>query len=153
MEEYNFDKLLGYFANTTVLAWTLGWDETMVAEWHTHNVAKPHKTKIRQVLLLVELCNEARAYLSTDTDVGAWVNQPLPDRHKSTPSKWIQIKGVAGFRELTYGMADWMPKTPNGELEPIDEDAAIAAMLATSEKDEGVREFRRMLASLKKEGA
>jgi hypothetical protein len=153
MEEYNFDKLLGYFANTTVLAWTLGWDETMVAEWHTHNVAKPHKTKIRQVLLLVELCNEARAYLSTDTDVGAWVNQPLPDLHESTPAQWIQIKGVAGLRELTYGMADWMPKTPNGELEPIDEDAAIAAMLATSEKDEGVREFRRMLASLKKEGA
>jgi hypothetical protein len=129
------------------LAQALGWDQATAGDWGSHNVVRPRTAKHKQVFLLIELCAEARAYLASDSDVGLWLNAPLPNLRGITPAEWLRERGAIGLRELTYGMVDWMPRLPDGELSDIDEESAWLAMLAAAKEDAGVREFRRMLAN------
>jgi hypothetical protein len=101
------------------------------------------------VASLLELCEEARAYLDNDADVGRWVLAPLPNLRGSSPARWLQSRGRSGLRELTYGMVDWMPKLPEADLEPLPDDDLDEALRVAARTDEGVREFERMLAALR----
>jgi hypothetical protein len=111
-------------------------------------VVRPQRVKMRQVVLTLELCREARAYLESDTDAGMWLVAPLPNLSGKTPSEWLHERGPTGLRELTYGLVDWSPRLPAGQLEGFDEDEASALLRAGAAEDENVREFARMLAAL-----
>jgi hypothetical protein len=45
-------------------------------------------------------------------------------------------------------MDDWMPRLPDRDLEPIDEEQARANLDEAAEHDEGAAELKRMLADL-----
>ena len=142
-----FGDLRRFFSHDVQLAQALGWDDATAAQWRDRLVVRPQRIKVRQVLLLNELTHEARAYLATDTDVGEWLNAPLPNLRGSSPAQWIRSRGRIGLRELTYGMVDWMPRLPDRDLEPIDADEAQAYLDEAAEHDAGAAELKRMLAA------
>lgn len=130
------------------LAVALGWDEATAAQWRDRVVVRPQRAKATQVLQLAELAGEARAYLDSDTDVGEWLNAPLPNLGGKSPARWLRSRGRTGLRELTAGMVDWMPRLPEGDLEPINAGQARAALGEAADHDEGAAELRRMLGGL-----
>jgi hypothetical protein len=141
-----FGDLRRFFSHDIQLAQALGWDDATAAQWRDRVVVRPQRVKARQVLQLAELAHEARAYLATDTDVGEWLNAPLPNLRGSSPAEWIRSRGRIGLRELTYGMVDWMPRLPDRDLEPIDAEKAQAYLDEAAEHDAGAAELKRMLA-------
>jgi hypothetical protein len=141
-----FGDLRRFFSHDIQLALALGWDDATAAQWRDHVVVRPQRIKARQVLQLAELAREARAFLATDTDVGKWLNAPLPNLRGSSPARWIRSRGRIGLRELTHGMVDWMPRLPDRDLEPIDADEAQAHLDEAAEHDAGAAELKRMLA-------
>lgn len=141
-----FNTLRTYFAYDSALAQALGWDEATAAEWRSRRVVRPQKAKIALVNLLSELCQETRPYLATDLDVGAWINAPLPNLRGWSPARWLRGGGRKGLRQLVYGMVDWMPRVPDGDLDLVDT-KLIGALLAERSKDDpGARELQRMLS-------
>jgi hypothetical protein len=143
-----FASLRPYFAYDRELAEALGWDEATVSEWRRRKVVRPQRAKVIQVLLLHELCDEAQAYLRSPTDVGNWINTPLPNLSGATPAGWLAANGVRGLSALTRGMVDWMPRMPEADLEPFDEQAALAALEFAAATDAGARELKRLLSEL-----
>jgi hypothetical protein len=143
-----FSALRRFFAHDNQLARALGWDVATTAEWRAGRVVRPQRAKIVEVARLMELCEETRAYLRSDADVGTWVTAPMPNLGGLSPAAWLQRHGHVGLRQLTHGMVDWMPKVREADLEPIDSDEADAALQRAVESDEGAREFQRMLATL-----
>jgi hypothetical protein len=101
-----------------------------------------------QVALLAELAREARAYLDTDANVGDWLNAPSPNLRGTSPARWLRSRGHIGLRELTFGLVDWMPRLPDTDLEPIDEERARAYLEEAADHDEGAAELKRMLAEV-----
>lgn len=142
-----FGELRHFFSHDVQLAQALNWDEATAAQWRNRLVVRPQRTKVRQVLLLNELAGEARAYLATDTDVGEWLNAPLPNLRGKSPANWIRSRGRIGLRELTHGMVDWMPRVPDRDLEPIDSAEAQVYLDETAGHDPGAAELKRMLAA------
>ena len=99
-----FDRVRRFFAHDSQLAQALGWDESTTAKWRDHSVTRPHAAKVAQVLLLQELCEEARAYMLDDFDVGTWLNAPLPNLHGSSPASWLrERRGWRGLRRRNKG--------------------------------------------------
>ena len=143
-----FYDLRRFFSNDVQLAQALGWDEATAAKWRDRLVVRPQRIKAMQVLQLAELAREARAYVESDTDVGEWLNAPLPNLRGSSPARWVRSRGPIGLRELTHGMVDWMPRLPDRDLEPIDAEQAREYLDEAAEHDEGAAELRRMLADL-----
>jgi hypothetical protein len=143
-----FGELRRFFGHDVQLAQALNWDDATAAQWRDRLVVRPQRTKVRQVLLLNELAGEARAYLATDTDVGDWLNAPLPNLRGSSPANWIRSRERIGLRELTHGMVDWMPRLPDRDLEPIDAQEAQAYLDEAAGHDAGAAELKRMLAAL-----
>ena len=141
-----FCDLRRFFNHDVQLAQALGWDEATAAKWRDRLVVRPHRIKAMQVLQLAELAREARAYTESDTDVGEWLNAPLPNLRGNSPARWVRSRGSIGLRELTHGMVDWMPRLPDRDLEPIDVERARAYLDEAAERDEGAAELRRMLA-------
>jgi hypothetical protein len=137
-------RLYVFFGRGVLLAGALGWDEATIAGWRGHEVVRPQVKKAAQVALMLELCEETRPYLHGDREVGEWVTTALPNLRGATPAQWLIARGHRGLRELTYGLVDWMPRLPAGEIEPVDEDAA-AQMLAAHADTPGTAEFLRML--------
>ncbi|MEJ7567445.1 MAG: hypothetical protein WKF41_04185 [Gaiellaceae bacterium] len=143
-----FGEIRHYFPHDTTVAEALDWDIATVAAWRAGDVVRPQKAKVVQVLLLHELCEEARAYFDDDADVARWITAPLPNlvlpaRRGATPAMWLNAYKKAGLDELTRGLVEWMPKIPESDLEPVSDGAA------TSHSDDpAVREFERMLAEL-----
>jgi hypothetical protein len=140
----SFAHLYCFFGRDVLLAGALGWDEATIAMWRAREVVRPQVKKVAQVALLLELCEEARPYLHEDLQVGAWVSTGLPNLRGSTPAQWLMTRGHRGLRELTYGLVDWMPRLPAGEIKPVNETAAseaIAVHVGTPE----TAEFLRML--------
>lgn len=140
----SFACLYAFFGRDVLLADGLGWDEATVAMWRAREVVRPQVKKAAQVALLLELCEETRPYLREDRQVGEWVTTALPNLRGATPAQWLIARGHRGLRELTYGLVDWMPRLPAGEIEPVDEDGA-AKMLAAHADTPGTAEFLRML--------
>jgi hypothetical protein len=130
-----------------LLAEALGWNEATVAEWRTREVVRPQVKKAAQIELLLELCEETRPYLHEDHQVGGWISTGLPNLRGMTPAQWLTTRGPRGLRELTYGLVDWMPRLPAGELEPIEEPARSGASTPHAETPEAA-EFLRMLSDL-----
>jgi len=130
-----------------LLASALSWDEATIAEWRTRQVVRPQVKKAAQIELLLECCEETRPYLHEDHQVGEWMNTALPNLRGMTPAQWLAARGHRGLRELTYGLMDWMPRLPAGELEPIEERAASKAMTPHADTPEAA-EFLRMLSEL-----
>ena len=128
-----------------LLAYALGWDEATVAVWRTREVVRPQVKKAAQIELLLELCEETRTYLHEDHQVGEWISTGLPNLRGMTPAQWLAARGQRGLRELTYGLVDWMPRLPAGELEPIEEPARSGASTPHAETPEAT-EFLRMLS-------
>lgn len=143
-----FGDLRRFFAHDVHLAQALGWDKATAAQWRDRLVVRPQRIKAMQVLQLAELAREARAYLETDTNVGEWLNAPLPNLRGSSPARWVRSRGPIGLRELTHGMVDWMPRLPDRDLEPIDAEQARRYLDEAAQHDEGAAELRRMLADL-----
>jgi hypothetical protein len=129
------------------LANALGWDEATVAEWRTREVVRPQVKKAAQIELLLECCEETRPYLQEDRQVGEWISTKLPNLRGMTPAQWLAARGQRGLRELTYGLVDWIPRLPAGELEPIEEDATPEAIVPPADTPEAA-EFLRMLSEL-----
>lgn len=142
-----FGDLRRFFSHDVQLAQALNWDDATAAQWRDRLVVRPQRTKVRQVLLLNELAGEARAYLATDTDVGEWLNAPLPNLRGSSPANWIRSRGRIGLRQLTHGMVDWMPRLPDHDLEPIDAEEAQAYLDEAAGYDAGAAELKQMLAA------
>lgn len=140
----SFERLYSFFGRDVLLAGALGWDEATVAGWRGRDVVRPQVKKAAQVGLLLELCDETRPYLREDRQVGEWVSTGLPNLRGSTPAQWLVDRGHRGLRELTYGLVDWMPRLPAGEIEPLDESAASEAIAAHAGTP-GTAEFLRML--------
>jgi hypothetical protein len=140
----SFARLYVFFGRDVLLAGALGWDEATIAAWRGREVVRPQVKKAAQVALMLELCEETRPYLQGDREVGEWVTTALPNLRGATPAQWLIARGHRGLRELTYGLVDWMPRLPAGEIEPVDEDAA-AQMLAAHADTPGTAEFLRML--------
>jgi hypothetical protein len=140
-----FDRVRRFFAHDSQLAQALGWDESTTAKWRDHSVTRPHAAKVAQVLLLQELCEEARAYMLDDFDVGTWLNAPLPNLHGSSPASWLRERRGVGLAELTRGLVDWTPRVPETDLEAIRGAQGSARLVAD---DAGTQEFRRMLDGL-----
>jgi hypothetical protein len=143
-----FGELRRFFVHDAHLAHALGWDEATAAQWRDRCVIRPQRIKALQVLLLYEAAQEARAYLESDTNVGEWLNAPMPNLRGSSPARWIRTRGPIGLRELTRGMVDWMPRLPDRDLEPINAQEAMAYLDEAAEHDEGAAELKRMLADL-----
>jgi hypothetical protein len=139
-----FARLYCFFGRDVLLAGALGWDEATVAMWRGRGVVRPQVKKAAQVELLLELCEETRPYLHGDLQVGEWVSTGLPNLRGSTPAQWLVARGHRGLRELTYGLVDWMPRLPAGEIEPVQKDAAAKAIAAHRRAPE-TAEFLRML--------
>jgi hypothetical protein len=139
-----FTSLYAFFGRDVLVAEALGWDEATVAAWRERQVVRPQRAKSDEVELLLELCEETRPYLREDGQVGAWVTTPLPNLRGATPAAWLRLRGRRGLRELVHGLVDWMPRLPVGEIEPVDERAAAAA-LSKQAADPAVVEFQRML--------
>lgn len=137
-----------FFSHDARLAEALGWDEATAAQWRDRLVVRPQRVKAIQVFELAELAREARAYLRTDTDVGDWLNAPLPNLGGSSPARWLRSRGMIGLRELIHGMVDWMPRLPERDLDPIDMERAWAYLDEAAEHDQGAAELKRMLAAL-----
>ena len=142
-----FARLYSFFGRDVPLAGALGWDEATVAEWRTREVIRPRVKKAAQIELLLELCEETRPYLHEDVQVGAWTSTGLPNLRGMTPAQWLTARGHRGLRELTYGLVDWMPRLPAGELEPIEEHATSETMTLPADTPEAA-EFLRMLSEL-----
>jgi hypothetical protein len=140
----SFARLYSFFGRDVLLAGALGWDKATVAMWRRREVVRPQIKKAGRVALLMELCEETRPYLREDRQVGAWVSTGLPNLRGSTPAQWLMARGHRGLRELTYGLVDWMPRLPTGEVEPVNEDAAAEAITAHAGAPE-TAEFLRML--------
>lgn len=140
----SFARLRVFFGRDVLLAGALGWDEATVAMWRGRRVVRPQVNKAAQVELLLELCEETRPYLHGDLQVGEWVSTGLPNLRGSTPAQWLVARGHRGLRELTYGLVDWMPRLPAGEIEPVQEDAAAKA-IATHGGTPETAKFLRML--------
>jgi hypothetical protein len=140
----SYARLYAFFGQDVLLAGALGWDEATVAMWRGREVVRPQVKKAAQVALLLELCEEARPYLREDRQVGEWVSTGLPNLRGSTPAQWLMTRGQRGLRELTYGLVDWMPRLPAGEIEPVNEDAVAGAIAAHAGTPE-TAEFLRML--------
>jgi hypothetical protein len=140
-----FARLYSFFGRDVPLADALDWDEATVAAWRTREVVRPHVKKAAQVELLLDLCEETRPYLQEDHQVGEWINTALPNLRGTTPAQWLAARGHRGLRELTYGLVDWMPRLPAGELEPIEEPARSGASTPHAETPEAA-EFLRMLS-------
>jgi hypothetical protein len=140
----SFARLYCFFGRDVLLADALGWDEATVAVWRGRGVVRPQVKKAAQVELLLELCEETRPYLHGDLQVGEWVSTALPNLRGSTPAQWLLARGQRGLRELTYGLVDWMPRLPAGEVEPVQEDVA-AETIAAHERTLETAEFLRML--------
>lgn len=143
-----FDEFQRFFSYDVQLAEALGWDEATAAQWRDRLVIRPQRIKVLQVVQLAELAREARAYLQSDTDVGAWLNAPLPNLRGSSPARWIRSRGRVGLRELTHGMVDWMPRIPVRDLEPIDAEQALAYLNKAADRDADAAELKRMLSEL-----
>jgi hypothetical protein len=143
----SFVRLCAFFGRDVLLAGALGWDEATVAGWRRREVMRPQAKKAAQVELLLELCDEARPYLREDRQVGEWVSTALPNLRGLSPAEWLAARGHRGLRELTYGLVDWMPRLPAGEIEPVDEGATREAP-ATNAGIPGAAEFSRMLGEL-----
>ena len=143
-----FGDLRRFFVHDVDLAQALGWDEATAAQWRDRLVVRPQRIKALQVLQLAELAREARAYLETDTNVGEWLNAPLPNLRGSSPARWVRSRGPIGLRELTHGMVDWMPRLPDRDLEQIVAEQARTYLDEAAEHDEGAAELKRMLADL-----
>jgi hypothetical protein len=101
--------------------------------------------KAAQIELLLECCEETRPYLHEDHQVGEWISTALPNLRGMTPAQWLAARGHRGLRELTYGLLDWMPRLPAGELEPIEKDTTPEAMALPADTPEAA-EFLRMLS-------
>jgi hypothetical protein len=142
------DKLRRFFHHDAQLAQALGWDLATVADWRDHRVVRPQTAKVSLVLLLEQLCEEARAYLDSDAQVGQWLNAPLPNLRGCTAAVWLRERGRTGLRELTRGMVEWMPLIPDQDLEPIAGGQALANLNRVIEHDEAAREVNRMVAEL-----
>ena len=142
-----FERLYCFFGRDVLLAEALDWNEATVAEWRTREVIRPHLKKVAQIELLLELCEETRPYLQEDLQVGEWINTGLPNLRGMSPAQWLTARGHRGLRELTYGLLDWMPRLPAGELEPIKEPATSKANTPTPRLPEAA-EFLRMLSEL-----
>lgn len=140
----SFARLYTFFGRDVLLAGALGWDEATVAVWRGREVVRPQVKKAGQVALLLELCEEARPYLREDRQVGEWVTTALPNLRGATPAQWLLARGHRGLRELTYGLVDWMPRLPAGEIEPVNEDH-VAKLLAAHADARGTAEFLPML--------
>jgi hypothetical protein len=143
-----FADVRRYFGRDIQLAVVLGWDEATAARWRDHVVVRPQRVKTMRVVLLDKLAREARAYLESDTDVGEWLNAPLPNLQGKCPARWLRSRGRTGLRELTAGMVDWMPRLPERDLQPIDAEQARAFLKEAADHDEGVAELERMLGGL-----
>ncbi len=143
----SFARLYAFFRRDVLLAAALGWDEATVAAWRTREVVRPQAKKAAQVELLLELCEEARPYLREDRQVADWVSTGLPNLRGVTPAQWLTARGRRGLRELSYGLVDWMPRLPAGEIEPVKESAASEAMAAHADTPQAA-EFQRMLGEL-----
>lgn len=143
-----FGDLRPFFSHDVQLAEALGWDEATAAQWRDRLVIRPQRIKVTQVLQLAELAHEARAYLQSDTDVGAWLKAPLPNLRGTSPAQWVRSRGQVGLRELTYGMVDWIPRIPDRDLEPIDAERALAYLDKAAERDADAAELKRMLSEL-----
>src|SRR5258708_2287494 len=85
--------LLPFFGHDAHLAQALGWDEATAAQWRDRRVVRPQRIKAMQVLLLYEAAQEARAYLESDTNVGEWLNAPMPNLRGNSPARWIRTRG------------------------------------------------------------
>lgn len=143
-----FAELRRFFDHDARLTEALGWDDATSAQWRDRQVVRPQRVKTMQVALLAELAREARAYLDTDADVGDWLNAPLPNLRGASPARWLRSRGHVGLREMTFGLVDWMPRLPDTDLEPIDEEQARAYLEEAADHDEGAAELKRMLAEL-----
>jgi len=130
-----------------LLAGALGWDEATVAEWRTREVVRPQVKKAAEIELLLDLCEETRPYLREDHQVGQWMSTGLPNLRGMSPAQWLAARGHRGLRELTYGLVDWMPRLPAGELEPIEEPARPGTSTSQADTPEGTA-FLRMLSEL-----
>lgn len=140
----SFARLWAFFGRDVLAADALGWDEATVAAWRAREVVRPQVKKAAQVELLLELCEETHPYMHSDRQVGEWLVTALPNLRGSTPAQWLAARGRRGLRELTYGLVDWMPRLPAGEIEPLDESTVADAMAAHAESPATV-EFQRML--------
>ena len=140
-----FARLYCFFGRDVLLAGALGWDQATIAEWRTREVVRPQVKKAAQIELLLELCEEARPYLHEDHQVGEWISTGLPNLRGMTPAQWLTARGHRGLRELTYGLVDWMPRLPAGELEPIEKHATSETRTPHAETPEAA-EFLRMLS-------
>jgi hypothetical protein len=132
----SFARLYSFFGQDMRLASALGWDEATVAAWRTRDVVRPQIKKVAQIRLLLELCEETRPYMREDRQVGDWVSTGLPNLHGMTPAQWLATHGRHGLRQLIYGLVDWMPRLPAGEVEPVKErvpSEATAAPAGTAE--------------------
>jgi len=143
----SFARLYSFFGRDMRLASALGWDEATVAAWRTRDVVRPQVKKVAQVRLLLELCEETRPYMREDRQVGSWVSTGLPNLHGVTPAQWLATHGRRGLHQLIYGLVDWMPRLPAGEIEPAKESAASQAVAAHA-GTAGTTEFRQMLDDL-----
>ena len=141
----SFARLYSFFGRDVLLAGALSWNEATVAEWRTREVIRPQVKKAAQIELLLECCEETRPYLHEDHQVGEWISTALPNLRGMTPAQWLAARGHRGLRELTYGLLDWMPRLPAGELEPIEKDTTPEAMALSADTPEAA-EFLRMLS-------
>jgi hypothetical protein len=141
----DFARLYSYFGGGALLAGALGWDQATVAEWRTRQVVRPQVKKVAQIELLLELCEETRPYLHEDHQVGEWISIGLPNLRGMTPAQWLTARGHRGLRELTYGLIDWMPRLPAGELESIEGEATPEGLASPADTPEAA-EFLRMLS-------
>jgi len=141
-----FAEIRRFFPHDAMLAEALDWDVATVAAWRAGEVVRPQRAKVMQVLLLRELCDEARAYFDEDSDVARWITGPLPNlvlphRKRATPAMWLTARKKTGLDELTGGLVEWMPKAPEEDLAPITSDGVV-------KDDPAMDEFERMLAEL-----
>lgn len=141
-----FGAIRRFFPSDALLAEALGWDLATVAAWRAGGVVRPQAAKVAQVLLLNELCEEARAYLDADSDVARWITSPqpylaVPGKKGATPALYLRTHNTDGLDQISRGLVQWMPSIEEQNLEevPVDEQPRSDAP--------GAKELDRMLGA------
>lgn len=141
-----FGAIRRFFPSDALLAEALGWDLATVAAWRAGGVVRPQTAKAAQVLLLNELCEEARAYLDADGDVARWITSPqpylaVPGKKGATPALYLRTYNKDGLDQISRGLVQWMPSIEERDLDdvPVDQQPRSDAP--------GAEELERMLGA------
>lgn len=106
-----FSELRSCFRTSSQLRKALNWSAPTLRSWTAEQgPARPRTHSVQRVLLLRDLANAAKRWVSDPRSVGDWLLEPQPSLGDATPVQVVLVLGREGVDGLIANIAQIAPR-------------------------------------------